>query len=49
MLTGWYREAGSDPDRPWKQAELKKVPSRWETYEFADPDGGTARVEIARR
>ncbi len=49
VLTGWYREAGSDPQRPWKQAELKKVASRWETYEFTDPDGGTARIEITRR
>jgi hypothetical protein len=49
VLTGWYREAGSDPNRPWKQAVLKQVPSRWETYEFADPDGGTARIEITRR
>jgi hypothetical protein len=49
VLTGWYREDGSDPDRPWKQVELKKLPSRWDVYEFADPAGGTARVEITRR
>jgi hypothetical protein len=49
VLTGWYREAGSDPKRPWKQAILKKLDSRWETYEFADPDGETARLEITRR
>jgi hypothetical protein len=49
LLTGWYREAGSDPKRPWKQAVLKKLDSRWETYEFADPSGGTAHLEITRR
>src|SRR5271170_2685416 len=49
VLTGWYREPGSDPNRTWKQVELKKLDSRWETYEFADPDGETARLEITRR
>jgi hypothetical protein len=49
VLSGWYREPGADPNRPWKQAVLKKVDSRWETYEFTDPNGGTARVEISRR
>ncbi len=49
VLTGWYREAGSDPNRPWKQAVVKKLESRWETYEFTDPDGGTARIEVTRR
>src|SRR5580698_912858 len=38
VLTGWYREAGSDPKRPWKQGEVKQVSGRWETYEFADPE-----------
>jgi hypothetical protein len=49
VLTGWYREAGTDPKRVWKQAVVKKLDSRWETYEFADPDGATARLEITRR
>jgi hypothetical protein len=49
VLTGWYREAGSDPKRPWIQTIVNKVASRWETYEFADPDGATARLEITRR
>ena len=49
VLTGWYREAGSDPNRPWKQAVVKKLDSRWETYEFTDPDGAAARIEITRR
>jgi hypothetical protein len=49
VLTGWYRETGSDPNRPWKQAMVTKLDSRWETYDFADPNGGTARIEITRR
>jgi hypothetical protein len=49
VLSGWYREPGPDPKRPWKQAVLKKLDSRWETYEFADPAGGTARIELTRR
>jgi hypothetical protein len=49
VLSGWYRDAGSDPKRPWIQAILKKLDSRWETYEFADGDGETARLEITRR
>jgi hypothetical protein len=49
VLSGSYREPGPDPNRPWKQAELKKVDSRWETYEFTDPAGGTARIELTRR
>ena len=49
VLSGWYRELGPDPKRPWKQAVLKKLDSRWETYEFTDPAGGTARIEITRR
>ncbi len=49
ILTGWYRDSDPDPKRPWKQAEVKKAASRWEVYEFTDPNGGTARVEIGRR
>jgi hypothetical protein len=50
ILTGWYKEPGPDKkEEVWKQVELKKVASRWETYEFTGPDGGTARVEIGRR
>ena len=58
VLTGWYREPAVDKGsgdkkdekkRIWKQVEVKKVNSRWETYQFTDPNGGTARVEIDRR
>lgn len=48
VLTGWYRESGDPKEHPWKQAEIKKIQSRWETYEFADPNGGTGRLEIDR-
>lgn len=48
LLTGWYREPGDPKQHPWKQVEIKKVRSRWETYEFTDPNGGTARLEIDR-
>jgi hypothetical protein len=48
VLSGWYREGGADSKLPWKQVVLKPVSSRWETYEFTDPNGGTARLEINR-
>jgi hypothetical protein len=44
VLTGWYRDDGT-----WKQAKVTKVSSRWETYEFSDPNGETGRLEISRR
>jgi hypothetical protein len=50
VLTGWYKEKGPDPKEDiWKQIELKKVPSRWEMYQFTGPDGGTAKIELDRR
>jgi hypothetical protein len=49
LLTGWYKEGGPDPKLPRKQAAVKQVSSKPEVYEFADPNGGTARVEISRR
>jgi hypothetical protein len=48
VLTGWYREGGPESKLPWKQAVVKQVPSRWEVFEFADPSGGTGRLEINR-
>ena len=48
ILTGWYKEGTGDPNQAWKQVAVKKVASRWETYEFTDPNGGTARVELDR-
>ncbi len=49
LLTGWYKEGGPDPKLPWKQMAIKQVSSTPEVYEFADPKGGTARLEISRR
>jgi hypothetical protein len=51
VLTGWYRESpGKKADKKalWKQAEIKRISSGMDAYEFADPSGGTARLEIVR-
>lgn len=48
ILSGWYKE-GAGGKLPWKQAALKQVSSNPEIYEFADANGGTARIEIQRR
>ena len=48
VLSGWYRDGGPDSKLPWKQAMVKQITSRWEVFEFTDPNGGTGRVEINR-
>jgi hypothetical protein len=48
LLTGWYKEGGPGSKLPWKQAVMKQVSSKPEIYEFADPNGGTVRLEITR-
>ena len=48
VLSGWYQEGAADPKLAWKQAAIKQVPGEPEVYEFADPNGGTARLEITR-
>ncbi len=48
ILSGWYRETAGKKD-PWKQATLKRVSDTPEIYEFTDPNGGTARIEIKRK
>jgi hypothetical protein len=45
VLSGWY-DAGSK--LAWKQAPVKQISSAPEVYEFTDPNGGTARLEITR-
>jgi len=45
LLSGWYKE-GAGGKLPWKQATLKQVSEKPLVYEFADSNGGTARVEI---
>ncbi len=49
ILSGWYKEGEPNRKLPWKQALLKQVSSNPVTYEFADPNGGTARIEIRRK
>jgi hypothetical protein len=49
LLTGWYKEGASDSKLARKQAAVKQVSSNPEVYEFADPNGGTARLEVNRR
>ena len=48
VLSGWYQEGAPDPKLPWHQTTVKQVSAQPEIYEFADPNGGTARVEIKR-
>ena len=47
ILSGWYQEgAGSKP--VWRQSALRQVSSQPEVYEFTDPNGGTARIQVGR-
>ncbi len=46
VLSGWYRQ--SDPKAEWQQVRIKQVSSQPEVYEFNDPQGGTARLEVGR-
>ena len=48
ILSGWYRE-GTDRKQPWKQVVIKRVSEKPEIYEFTDPNGGSARVEVTRK
>jgi hypothetical protein len=48
VLSGWYQAAGSDSKGEWTQIAVKQVSAQPEIYEFTDPSGGTARVEIGR-
>ena len=47
VLSGWYQE-GSDSKPAWRQATVKQISTQPEVYEFTDPSGGTARLEITR-
>jgi hypothetical protein len=48
ILSGWYQEGPADPKMPWHQATIQQVSTLPEVYEFTDPKGGTARLEITR-
>ena len=47
VLSGWSQE-GSESKPVWRQGTVKQVSSQPEVYEFTDPSGGTARLEIKR-
>jgi hypothetical protein len=49
ILSGWYQQGAADRKLAWKQAAIKQVSAMPEIYEFADANGGTARVEIKRK
>ena len=49
VLSGWYKEGAANSKLEWHQASVKQVSSQPEVYEFRDPQGGTARLEIVRR
>jgi len=49
IVSGWYKEGAPGSKLEWRQATLKQVSSHPEVYEFSDPKGGTARLEIERR
>lgn len=48
VLSGWYQESAADSKSPWRQGTVKQVSARPEVYEFTDPSGATARLEIKR-
>jgi hypothetical protein len=46
VLSGRYQEGAADPKLAWHQAAVKLVSGEQEVYEFTDPKGGTARLQI---
>jgi len=49
ILSGWYQEGAANRKLPWKQAAIKELSATPGIYEFTDPNGGTAHVEIKRK
>ena len=49
VVTGWYKEGGAGSKVEWRQAAIQQVASRPGVFEFSDPKGGTARLEIDQR
>ena len=49
VLSGWYKDGAAGSKAAWRQAPVQQISAQPEVYEFADPKGGTARLEIARR
>ncbi len=48
ILSGWYQDDASRSKPIWHQASVRQVSTQPEVYEFTDPSGGTARLEITR-
>jgi hypothetical protein len=48
VLSGWYQESGDKSKPVWRQVVIKQVSTTPDVFEFADPSGGTARLEITR-
>jgi len=48
ILSGWYQEGAASKKLAWKQAAIKKISDSPEVYEFSDPNGGTAKLEVGR-
>ena len=48
VLSGWYQDGEANSKAPWRQGTVKQVSTQPEVYEFTEPNGGTARLEIKR-
>lgn len=49
ILSGWYKEGAPNSKLLWHQAIVKQVSAQPEVYEFSDPNGGSARLQILRK
>ncbi len=49
VVSGWYKEGAPASKLEWRQAAVKRISAQPEVYEFTDPKGATARLEIERR
>jgi hypothetical protein len=49
VVSGWYKPSGANKKTLWIQAEVKRVSTSPDVYEFTDATGGTARLELTRR
>jgi hypothetical protein len=47
ILSGWYRE-NADTKPFWRQSVVRQISTQPEVYEFTDPNGGMARIQIGR-
>ena len=47
VLSGWYNQ-GTEQKPMWHQARIKQVSEKPEVYQFTDPSGGTASLEVSR-